>query len=102
MATSIVPGTAAIGSGNRPSPTTVVPLRLLQSGGPCEQTVLALRRLLADAEAGHIVGIAYAAVSRSNEFFYGFQGKAHRNPDTGMALAATLEHGAKRRVFGDD
>ena len=65
-------------------------------------TVRCLRALLADAEAGKIVGVTYAAMSRNRKFFFSNCGEAFRNPAWATAMSATLHHGNVRRVFGED
>lgn len=78
------------------------PFRLLQLRQPVSHdTVRCLRTLLADAEAGKIVGISYAVIASNREFFYSSCGEAHRNPAWAAAMAATLLHGTMRRVFGE-
>lgn len=65
-------------------------------------TVRCLRALLADAEAGKIIGISYAVMAADREFFYNSCGEAHRNPAWAAALSATLMHGTMKRIFGED
>jgi hypothetical protein len=79
------------------------PFRLLQlRPSVSHDTVKCLRRLLADAEAGKIIGISYAAMAANKDFFYSSCGEAHRNPAWATAMAATLFHGTLKRVFGED
>lgn len=79
------------------------PFRLLQLRQPVSHdTVKCLRKLLADAEAGKIVGVSYAVMAANREFFYSSCGEAHRNPAWATAMAATLLHGTMKRVFGED
>lgn len=79
------------------------PFRLLHLRQPVSHdTVKCLRKLLADAEAGKIVGISYAVMASSREFFYSSCGEAHRNPAWATAMAATLFHGTLKRVFGEE
>lgn len=79
------------------------PFRLLHLRQPVSHdTVRCLRTLLADAEAGKIVGISYAVMAANREFFYSSCGEAYRNPVFATAMAATLLHGTMKRVFGDD
>lgn len=85
-----------------PTAGNVVPLRVVQGGGVSYDTVRCLRKLLADAEAGRIVGISYAVVTPNRDFFYSSCGDAHRNPALAASLAATLMHGTMKRVFGED
>jgi len=79
------------------------PFRLLQLKQPVSHdTVRCLRALLADAEAGKIVGITYAAMASNRQFFFSSCGEAHRNPAWATAMSATLHHGNVRRVFGEE
>lgn len=79
------------------------PFRLLHLQPPVStDTVRCLRQLLADAEAGKIVGISYAAMAHNRDFFYNSCGEAHRNPAWATAMAATLFHGTLKRVFGEE
>lgn len=79
------------------------PFTLLKLTRPISHdTVRCLRTLLADAEAGKIVGVTYAAMSSSREFFFSSCGEAHRNPAWATAMSATLHHGNVRRVFGEE
>lgn len=79
----------------------VVQLRAVQTS-VSNDTVRCLRRLLADAEAGKIIAISYAAMAPNREFFYSSCGEAHRQPAWAAALAATLLHGTMKRIFGDE
>lgn len=67
-----------------------------------DDTVTCLRALLADAEAGKIVGITYAALSKDHQFFFSSCGEAQRSPAWATAMSVTLHHGNVRRVFGED
>jgi hypothetical protein len=79
------------------------PFRLVQMNRPISHdTVRCLRSLLADAEAGKIVGISYAVMSSNRRLFYSSCGEAYRNPVFASAMAATLLHGTMKRVFGED
>jgi hypothetical protein len=79
------------------------PFRLLQLRQPISHdTVRCLRKLLAEAEAGKIIGISYAAMAANRDFFYSSCGEAHRNPAWATAMAATLFHGTLKRVFGEE
>lgn len=79
------------------------PFRLVQFKRPVSSdTVRCLRTLLADAEAGKIVGISYAVMSSNKKLFYSSCGEAHRNPVFASAMAATLLHGTMKKVFGDE
>lgn len=66
-----------------------------------QDTARCLRELLADAEAGKITGIAYAAMASNREFFYSSCGEAHRDVGKAAALASMLMHGTMRRMFGE-
>lgn len=79
------------------------PFKLLQLRQPISHdTVKCLRALLAQAEAGKIVGVAYTAMAANREFFYSSCGEAHRNPAWATAMAATLLHGTLKKVFGEE
>jgi hypothetical protein len=79
------------------------PFRLLQLRQPISHdTVRCLRKLLAAAAPGKIIGISYAAMAANRDFFYSSCGEAHRNPAWATAMAATLFHGTLKRVFGEE
>lgn len=80
----------------------VVQLSLVKTPSVSADTVRCLRTLLADAEAGNIIGISYAVMARNRDFFYSSCGEAHRTPAWAAALSATLMHGTMKRIFGED
>lgn len=47
---------------------------------PSNDTILVLRELLAQAEAGDLVGISYTAQYRERHWSYGSAGEATKNP----------------------
>jgi hypothetical protein len=67
-----------------------------------QDTVRCLRALLAEAEAGRITGLSYAAITSNRELFYSSFGEAHRDVGKAAALASMLMHGTMRRMFGED
>jgi len=53
-------------------------------------TVQALRQLLAEAERGEIVGVAFAAMYKRRNFFVGAAGEAYRNPTFARGMVCAL------------
>ena len=54
-------------------------------------TVEALRELLTHAEAGEIVGLAFAAMYRRRQFITDTAGECHRNPVFTRGMVAALD-----------
>lgn len=54
-------------------------------------TVEALRELLAHAEAGEVVGIAFVAMYRRRRFITEMAGECHRNPVFARGMVAALD-----------
>jgi hypothetical protein len=63
-------------------------------------TVEALRELLEHAEAGEIVGIAFAAMYQRREFITNSAGECHRNPVFARGMVAALDDELARRIRG--
>lgn len=77
------------------------PFRLLRvSEGVSHDTIECLRELLAQAEAGEVVGVAYAAMHKRRHYTINACGEAHRNPtfSRGMLRALDDELGAQTRA----
>jgi hypothetical protein len=54
-------------------------------------TVDALRELLEQAEAGQVVGIAFAAMYKSRQFITNTAGECHRNPVFTRGIVSVLD-----------
>lgn len=54
-------------------------------------TVEALRELLEEAEAGEVVGLAFAAMYRRRQFITDTAGECHRNPVFTRGMIAALD-----------
>ena len=90
------------GGAEAASSAKVVQLRRVRSQVADQDLIRCLRTLLADAEAGKLIGMSYAVMATNREFFYSSAGEAHRSPAWAAALSATLMHGTMKRMFGDD
>lgn len=66
-----------------------------------EQTIECLRQLLAEAEAGEIIGIAYAAMRRRREFIINSAGEAHASPTFAIGMVHMLAEQLSAQVKGD-
>jgi hypothetical protein len=64
---------------------------VLVRDGMSNDTVTALRQLLAEAERGDIIGVAFAAMCRRRRFFVAAAGEAHRNPTFARGMVAALD-----------
>lgn len=53
-------------------------------------TVHALRALLADAEGGRLIGIAFAAMYRHRYYIVNTAGESHRNPTFSLGMLRVL------------
>lgn len=64
-------------------------------------TVSRLRELLARAERGEVVGIAYAALQRGRKYTVDACGEAARNPTFTRGMVDALSDELKSRVWGN-
>ena len=64
-------------------------------------TVSCLRELLARAERGEVVGIAYAALQRGRRYTVDACGEADRNPTFARGMVDALSDELKSRVWGE-
>lgn len=55
------------------------------------ETIAALEVLLQDARAGHLLGMAFAAMYRDRTFIVNTTGEAHRNPIFTRGMIACLD-----------
>lgn len=65
-------------------------------------TIHCLERLLEDARAGKVVGIAYAAIFKRRNFSVNVCGEAHRSPVFTRGVLASLDDELGSRVRGAD
>jgi hypothetical protein len=64
-------------------------------------TVSCLRELLAQAERGEVVGIAYAALQRGRRYTVDACGETDRNPTFARGMVDALSDELKSRVWGE-
>lgn len=74
----------------------------LRSRRISHDTITCLRVLLRRAEAGEIIGVAFAAMEEDRKYFYSACGEAHRNSGMASQMASALWFGSMKRVFGED
>ena len=77
------------------------PFRLRAVNGISHDTVQCLRTLLARAEAGEVIGIAYAAMHRGRTYTVHACGEAHRNPTFTRGMVAALNDDLGVRIRGE-
>jgi hypothetical protein len=63
-------------------------------------TVNCLRTLLERAEAGEVIGVAYAAMYRQREYRVHTCGEMEKNPTFARGAVAALEDKVSRRQWG--
>lgn len=63
-------------------------------------TVEALRTLLADAERGYIIGVAFAVMYKGRDFVVDTAGEAHRSPTFARGMVAALDDHLMHKVNG--
>ena len=76
-------------------------LRLVANEAVSWDTVSCLRDLLARAERGEVVGIAYAAMQRGRRYTLHVCGEAGRNPTFARGMVDALGDELKSRVWGE-
>ena len=76
-------------------------LRLVANEAVSRDTVSCLRDLLARAERGEVVGIAYAAMQRGRRYTLHVCGEADRNPTFARGMVDALGDELKARVWGE-
>ena len=64
-------------------------------------TVSCLRDLLARAERGEVIGVAYAAMQRGRKYTVHVCGEADRQPTFARGMVDALGDELKSRVWGD-
>lgn len=63
-------------------------------------TIEALTELLAHAEAGEVIGIAFAAMYKQRQFITNTAGECHRNPVFARGMVAALDDQLSRKIEG--
>lgn len=63
-------------------------------------TVQCLERLLAEARAGQLIGLAYAAIMKRRNFRVNACGEAHRSPTFARGVLAALDDELGNRIRG--
>ena len=76
-------------------------LRLVAADAVSRDTVQCLRDLLARAERGEVVGLAYAAMQRGRRYTVHACGEADRNPTFARGMVDALQDEMRGRVWGD-
>jgi hypothetical protein len=66
------------------------PFRLV-GDGLSHETVEVLEQLLALAQRGELIGIAFAGMVRQRHYFVNTAGEAHRNPTFARGMIAALD-----------
>jgi hypothetical protein len=75
--------------------------RLVQlEGSVSHDTVQCLRSLLERAEAGEVIGVAYAAMYRRREYTVHTCGEMHKNPTFCRGAVAALSDKLSRQQWG--
>lgn len=64
-------------------------------------TVECLRELLIEAQEGHLIGLAFAAMYRRRKYIVDTAGEAYRNPTFALGMTDVLHHELIRRARGD-
>lgn len=77
------------------------PFRLVALDGVSRDTVSCLRELLARAERGEVIGVAYAAMHRRRKYTVHACGEADRNPTFARGMVDALSDELAKRVWGD-
>lgn len=57
---------------------------------PSDDTIEALKELLAAAKRGELIGVAFAAMFRRREYVVGYTGECARNPTFTRGMVADL------------
>jgi hypothetical protein len=76
--------------------------RLVALDTVSRDTVACLRDLLARAERGEVVGLAYAAMHKRRKYAVHICGEADRNPTFARGMVDALSDELARRVWGTD
>lgn len=63
-------------------------------------TVEALQALLADAERGEIIGVAFAVMYKGRDFIVNTAGEAHRSPTFARGMVQALDDHLMQKVHG--
>lgn len=74
------------------------PFRLISMNGVSRETVECLRTLLAQAEAGDVLGVAYCAMHKQRHYTIHTCGEAHKNPTFALGMAQVLSDDLAERV----
>lgn len=77
------------------------PFRLHVISGASQDTVACLRDLLARAERGEVIGVAYAAMHKRRKYTVHACGEAARNPTFARGMVGALSDDLAQRVWGD-
>jgi hypothetical protein len=77
------------------------PFRLeVVNGNVSTDTIECIRALLARAEAGEVIGVAFAAMHKQRRYTVHTCGEAHRNPTFCRGMIAALDDALAERVAG--
>jgi hypothetical protein len=76
-------------------------VKIITIDGISKDTVRCLRQLLVQAEAGHVVGLAYAAIHKQKHYSIHSCGEAYRNPTFSSGIVGSLWFDLQRRAHGE-
>jgi hypothetical protein len=76
-------------------------VKIITIDGISRDTVRCLKDLLQQAEAGHIVGVAYAAIHKQKRYSIHSCGEAYRNPTFSSGIVGSLWFDLQRRAHGE-
>lgn len=76
-------------------------MKIVTIDGISRDTVRCLRELLAAAERGDVVGVAYAAIHKRKNYSIHSCGEAFRNPTFASGLVGSLWFDLQRRAHGE-
>jgi hypothetical protein len=77
------------------------PFRLVPLSGASPDTVSCLRDLLARAERGEVIGVAYAAMHKRRQYTVHACGEASRNPTFARGMVGALSDELTKRMWGE-
>lgn len=77
-------------------PFTLIPDSISHDTRAC------LEQLKAEAEAGDVIGIAYAVMYRGRHYIVNTAGELHRNPTFARGAVAVLDDELSRMIWRDE
>lgn len=76
-------------------------MKLITIQGISKDTVRCLRELLAQAEAGDVVGLSYGAIHKHRHYSTHSCGEAYKNPMIAAGIVGSLWFDLQRRARGE-